>query len=202
MKIRFAGRSALAGVIVLSLSFGIAPVAQAQTSAAAQEEAMTQDTALSDEEQEKISQELSEGFETLFTEVIYEQSPGKWSVDYEAAERENVSAEEAESLVEFMEAPLPDETQPSVSAQSLGTYAECVVWNFAPVPMSPQDAAAIGNLLKAKQWRAAAEKITQVAALNGATAALDYGISAIGGPVVWVAKLALYAGSCALSEQL
>lgn len=69
--------------------------------------------------------------------------------------------------------------------------------------MSPQDAAAIGNLLKAKQWRAAAEKITQVAALNGATAALDYGISAIGGPVVWgVAKLALYAGSCALSEQL
>ena len=71
---------------------------------------MTQDTALSDEEQEKISQELSEGFETLFTEVIYEQSPGKWAVDYEAAERENVSAEEAESLVEFMEAPLPDET--------------------------------------------------------------------------------------------
>lgn len=70
------------------------------------------------------------------------------------------------------------------------------------MPMSPQDAAAIGNLLKAKQWRAAAEKITQVAALNGATAALDYGISAIGGPVVWVAKLALYAGSCALSEQL
>ncbi|WP_293953026.1 hypothetical protein, partial [uncultured Corynebacterium sp.] len=129
-----------------------------------QEEAMTQDTALSDEEQEKISQELSEGFETLFTEVVYEQSPGKWAVDYEAAERENVSAEEAESLVEFMEAPLPDETQPSVSAQSLGTYAECVVWNFAPVPMSPQDAAAIGNLLKAKQWRAAAEKITQVAA--------------------------------------
>lgn len=45
-------------------------------------------------------------------------------------------------------------------------------------------------------------QITQVAALNGATAALDYGISAIGGPVVWVAKLALYAGSCALSEQL
>lgn len=55
MKIRFAGRSALAGVIVLSLSFGIAPVAQAQTSVAAQEEAMTQDTALNDEEQEKIS---------------------------------------------------------------------------------------------------------------------------------------------------
>ena len=123
MEIRSSGRSALTAAIALSLYFGIAPVAQDQTSATAQEEAMTQDTALSDEEQEKISQELSEGFETLFTEVVYEQSPGKWAVDYEAAERENVSAEEAESLVEFMEAPLPDETPPSVSAQSLGTYA-------------------------------------------------------------------------------
>ena len=40
----------------------------------------------------------------------------------------------------------------------------CPNFATAPVPMSPQDAAAIGNLLKAKQWRAAAEKITQVAA--------------------------------------
>lgn len=160
------------------------------------------ENALSGEEQERISQELAESFETLFTEVVYEQPSGSWVVDYEAAEHENVPVEEAEALVGLMEAPVPDETQPTVSTQSLGTYAECVVWNFAPVPMSPQDAAAIGKLLKDKQWKAAAEKITQVAALNGATAALDYGISAIGGPVVWVAKLALYAGSCAVSEQL
>lgn len=199
MKLKLIGSTMLVAAVILSVS---PELAQAQTSKEVEYGASA--TALSPAEQESISQELSEGFETLFSEVIYEQSPGKWSVNREAAAREGISINEAESLVKFMEAPAAPHSQeaPSVSDRSLGTFAECVVWNFAPIPMSPQDAAAIGQLLKEKQWKAAADKIVQVAALNGATAALDYGISAIGGPVAWVAKIALYAGSRALSEQL
>ena len=63
-------------------------------------------------------------------------------------------------------------------------------------------AVAIGSMLKNKQRKAAADKIVQVASVNVATVALDYGISAIGGPVAWVGKIALYAGPCAISEKL
>ena len=94
------------------------------------------------------------------------------------------------------------EAEPTVTTYDLGSYARCVVYNFAHIPLSPEDAVAIGTLLRAKQWKAAADKIVATAALNGATAMLDYGISAVGGPVVWVGKLALYADSCAIGEQL
>ncbi|WP_141759371.1 hypothetical protein [Corynebacterium sp. HMSC04H06] len=153
----------------------------------------------------EITRELSESFETVFTEVVSEQPTGQWEPNYENAAKHGLSAQEADALAEFMETPLSQERhpeQPDIATRDLGSFAECVVWNIAPAPMSPQDAQAIGRLLKDKQWSQAAEKITQVAALNGATAALDYGISAIGGPVAWAAKLALYAGSCALNEQM
>lgn len=202
MKLTSTARSVLTAAVILALPFGMAPVAQSQTPRVEGTNTATTESPLSDAKQEAISQEISQGFETLFTEVVYENAPGSWSVDHAAAEREGVSLEEAEALAKIMEAPVPSEDEPSVSTRSLKTYAECVVWNFAPVPMSPQDASAIGALLKNKQWKAAADKIVQVASVNGATAALDYGISAIGGPVAWVGKIALYAGSCAVSEKL
>lgn len=153
-------------------------------------------------EQERLSEELSRSFETLFTEIVYEESPGSWTVDYGAASREGISAKEADALASFMESPLPVEEEPAVTTYDLESYARCVVYNFAHIPLSPEDAVAIGTLLRDKQWKTAADKIVATAALNGATAMLDYGISAVGGPVVWVGKLALYAGSCAIGEQL
>ena len=170
MKLTSTARSVLTAAVVLALPFGMAPVAQSQTPRAEGTNTATAESPLGDAKQKAISQ----GFETLFTEVVHEDSPGSWSVDHAAAEHEGLPLEEAEALAESMEAPVPSEDEPSVSTRSLKTYAECVVWNFAPVPMSPQDASAIGSLLKNKQWKAAADKIVQVASVNGATAALDY----------------------------
>ncbi|MEJ4112644.1 hypothetical protein ACGE24_04455 [Corynebacterium kroppenstedtii] len=70
------------------------------------------------------------------------------------------------------------------------------------LPLSPDDAVAIGNLLKEKRWNDAARKVIAVASLNGSAALLKFGFGAIGGPVGLAAKLAISAGSCALGEKM
>ncbi|MDU0478783.1 hypothetical protein QVA66_05980 [Staphylococcus chromogenes] len=187
---------------ILGMALNLTPTAVAQVLEPSAKRTTPERLQSFSPEQENLSNQISQSFETLFTEVVHEESPGIWTVNYDAADRLGISREEANSLAAFMEAPLPSEEQPAITTYDLGSYARCVVYNIAQLPLSPEDAIAIGKLLKDRQWKAAADKIVATAALNGATALLDYGISAAGGPVVWVGKLALYAGSCALSEQL
>lgn len=61
---------------------------------------------LSNAEQERLISVLPESFETLFTEVVFEQSPGKWTVGHEAAERESFPVKGAEPLQALIRAPL------------------------------------------------------------------------------------------------
>lgn len=193
MNLTVTARFVVSFVAVVSVSLSLAPLASAQALELQSREAVSLDHPTGSSREEALSQELSQAFETLFTEVVYEQSPGVWKVNYDAAEREGVSVEDAQALAKLMESPLSDQSETTVTTYDLGTFAKCVVYNIAQFPISPDDAIAIGRLLKDKQWKAAADKIVATAALNGATSLLDYGISAVGGPVAWVAKLALYA---------
>lgn len=201
MKTRFLVRPFVATSVVVALSLvGVSPVQAQPAKPNVGMSVVNSESPI--EANKRLSQELAEGLEKVFTEVVYEQSPGNWVVDYVAAEREGISVEDAESLVKMMETSVPDTPHPIIGEQGLGSFGICVLGSFSHIKVPMADAVVIGRLLRAKQWRAAAEKIVQVAALNGATAALDYAITAMGGPAVFAARLALYAGSCALSEQL
>lgn len=154
--------------------------------------------------QQQITEELAGGFETLFTEVIRENADGTWSVDYSAAESFGISPEEAEALVTLMASPetRPDSGTHRRSKRDLESFGRCVLWGVMPFPISKDDAIAVATLLREKRWHDAAEKAVAIAALNGATELLKYGFGAIGGPVGLAAKLAVVAGSCALSERM
>ena len=71
MKLTSTARSVLTAAVVLALPFGMAPVAQSQTPRVEGTNTATTESPLSDAKQEAISQEISQGFETLFTEVVY-----------------------------------------------------------------------------------------------------------------------------------
>lgn len=178
-------------------------VGGASVAATAQPDPSSQ-TLSATEEQELISQ-LESGFETVFTEIIQESSPGVWEVNPAAAAENGISTEEAESLAALMESSpsdLENDPRNEISTRDAGSYARCVVSDAIGLPLSPDDARAIGNLLKQKRWRDAAEKTIAVASLNGSAALLKYGFGAIGGPVGLAAKFAISAGACALGEKM
>ena len=89
----------------------------------------------------------------------------------------------------------------AVTTYDPGTFGQCVVSNALGIPLSWADGQEIGRYLRHKQRKLAADKIVSLAAVYGATALLEYGIKALG-PAVWAGQLALYAGSCAVNEQI
>ncbi|PRQ10295.1 hypothetical protein C1Y63_12255 [Corynebacterium sp. 13CS0277] len=159
---------------------------------------------LTEAEKQEVTEELADSLETLFTEVVYEDPEGNWSVDYASAEAYGISPDEADVLLELMSSPerLDNSGTHIRSKRDLQSYGECVAWAISPSPISRLDAIAIGEHLANKRWREAAEKIVAVASLNGATGLLKYGVAAIGGPVGLAAQLAVIAGSCAISEKM
>ena len=77
-----------------------------------------------------------------------------------------------------------------------------MIFDVVGIPLSCDDAVAIGRLLKERRWGDAAKKVVAVASLAGASELLKFGYGAIGGWPAVAAKLAISAGSCALSERL
>ncbi|GGG74509.1 hypothetical protein GCM10007338_09840 [Corynebacterium pelargi] len=58
---------------------------------------------LTSQEEQQLVDSVEQGFETLFTEVVRETSPGVWEVDPEAAARYGISLEEANALARMMQ---------------------------------------------------------------------------------------------------
>ncbi|HIW96271.1 MAG TPA: hypothetical protein H9867_07295 [Candidatus Corynebacterium gallistercoris] len=54
--------------------------------------------------QDKMVDDLANGFEVVFTEVVMEVSPGEWQTNYESARRYGISDREADELIRIMEA--------------------------------------------------------------------------------------------------
>lgn len=192
---------------ICSLGAGAVPaVGQTQTRPMPAVETGTVQDQLSGEELRQAEEDLAQGFETLFTEVVYETSDGRWGVNEVAAEEYGLSVEEAKRLASYMESgdfPETGDGHAGYATRDLESYASCVVSNILPIPVDPITLRDVGKLLRDKQWRAAAEKIIANAALDGAQGFLEFGIKgALSNPVFLAARLALYAGSCAVAEHL
>ncbi|KAB1504317.1 hypothetical protein F7230_04345 [Corynebacterium sp. 320] len=149
-------------------------------------------------DQQALVDELEQGFETLFSEVVIEDEFGNWHADPAAAARHGISTDDAQTLADFMNAPVPGDT----SFRGWASYGECIATGVLGSPISTSDAIEIAHLVQGKQFRKAAEKILGMAALSGASAALTYGFSALGGPAGLAASIAILAGKCALNEKL
>lgn len=202
VKKHYALRSFLSAVTVMSLTLSFLPTATAQPPKPSGSPMKPSDPASFTSDQEQLSNGISNGFETFFTEVIYEESPGDWAINYDDASEMGLSREDADIIAAFMGSPDSYTDGAAVTTYDLGTFGQCVVSNALGFPLTWADGQEVGRYLKNKQWKLAADKIVSLAAVYGATASLEYGIKALGGPAVWAGQLALYAGSCAVSEQI
>ncbi|AZA12139.1 hypothetical protein [Corynebacterium gerontici] len=157
---------------------------------------------LTSQEEQQLVDNVEQGFETLFTEVVRETSPGVWEVDPEAAARYGISLEKANALARMMEGkPIDSSGGHTRQKRDLQSFARCVAYDALGLPLNPEDAYAVGQLLKQKRWRDAARKIVSTAAIDGSANLLKYGVMAVGGWPAIAAKIAISAGACGLSER-
>ena len=81
--------------------------------------------------------------------MVKEVSPGVWEVDYEAAHGHGISDNEAKELAHIMETETaPTDPSSRYTTRDAGSYGRWVVYDALGFPLSPDDAAAIGELLK------------------------------------------------------
>lgn len=151
----------------------------------------------------ELEEDIADGFETMFTKVVVPNENGVWEVDPEAAAEilPEMSMEELQSAADLLNA----EEQSAAQTRSAGAYGRCVAESFLPGFINYSDAVRIGQRLRAKDWKGAANVLTQASATAAAGNALEYGASQglreflKKNPAVFTARIVVYAASCALT---